>query len=334
LTVLEAVVDDKPVIEPPARAGGRTLSLFATPLNGVILRALAGAPLRQADLRAAAGSPPQTTLRGHLANLVEIGAIEKRKRDESSAVVDYGLTALGDELLFVADTLEAWLARAPDGPVALDSNQGKGAIKALTVGWGSTILRALGGCPRSLTELDRLIDGYSYPALERRLAIMRGTGQIEVLPARGKRTLYRVTDWTRHAVAPLTAAGRCEGRHMSPRTAPVTEVEVEAAFLLSLPLVKLPKDVEGACLFAVQTGQAGNGGRPALSGVRVKVEGGRLVSCVSELERDPSTWALGTVETWLDCVIDGNLDRLHFGGVKSPRLARDFVQGIHDALYG
>ena len=56
-----------------AWAGGQALSVLATPLNVLILRALGERPMRLAELRKATGLPAQTTLRGHLANLGEIG---------------------------------------------------------------------------------------------------------------------------------------------------------------------------------------------------------------------------------------------------------------------
>jgi len=66
----------------------------------------------------------------------------------------------------VADTVEAWLARAPAGPIPLGSEVAKAAIKALVDGWEATMLRALAARPLSLTEFDSLIAGLSYPALE------------------------------------------------------------------------------------------------------------------------------------------------------------------------
>lgn len=327
-----AVVAPPAPEKPTVRAGGYVLSLFSVPLNTVILRALAGGPMRLADLRRSTGDPPQTTLRGNLAGLAEIGVLERRPRDRRPSTIENELTDFGLELLFVADVLESWLGQAPEGPIALDSERAKRAIKALAGGWESTILRALAARPMALTELDRLIGEVSYPALERRLGMMRSAGQIEVLPGRnGKRAFYAVADWSRRAIAPLSAAGRCELRHLVSEVEPVTRVEVEAAFLLALPLVELPRGADGDCLLAVHTGMAEDNGQ-RLAGVRVQIEGGQLVDCASRLEPNPQTWALGGVEAWLDAVIDGCCNRIRFGG-SDPKLAQKLVAGIHTSLF-
>jgi hypothetical protein len=72
---------------------------------------------------------------------------------------------------------------------------------------------------------------------------------------------------------------------------------------------------------------------PKLAGVTVEVEHGRVASCVPEICAEPTTWAIGTPETWLDVVIDGRIDDLRIGGLR-PQLALDLASGIHFALYG
>ena len=61
-------------------------------------------------------------------------------------------------MLAVAEVVEAWLARAPQGSIPLGSESAKGAIRALIGGWGSTMLRALAARPLSLTELSSVIN--------------------------------------------------------------------------------------------------------------------------------------------------------------------------------
>ena len=315
------------------RAGGLVLSLFAAPLTVPILRAHEDGPLRLPELREKLMGAAQTTLRAHVGQLREIGALAKRERGGMPRAVANELTETGRAVLEVADVLEAWLAQAPQGSIALGSEPAKGAIKALVAGWGSTMLRALAARPLSLTALDGLIGDLSYPALERRLSAMRAVGQVEALPGGGKRIPYTVTDWVRRAVAPLVAAGRFECRHMPVQAEPLTRIDVEAAFLLAVPLVSLPEEAAGRCLLAVDTGAAEAAKvEHRLAGVRVEVERGTVASCVSRLERDPLTWALGSVDSWLDAIVDCRLDRLHIGGA-DEELARRLVAGLNDALF-
>jgi DNA-binding HxlR family transcriptional regulator len=313
------------------RTGATALSLFSVPLNGLILRALADGPMRLADLRQEVGGPAQTTLRGNLANLVEIGALAKRGRDDKPTILENELTPLGEELLIVGDALEQWLARAPSGPIAFESAAAKAAIKALVGGWTSTILRALAARPLTLTELDRLIDGFTYPALERRLGAMRLARQIELYRnGDGKRRPYTVTPWLREAIGPLVIAGRCERRHIADHTAPIARIDIEAAFLLAAPLLRLTNGAAGFCQLTVEAGGNGAGiARPP--GAQMKVENRRVTSCVARVEAQPSTWVAGPASAWLDAVIERDAELLGFGGDQD--LGREIVYGLHDALF-
>ena len=259
-----------------------------------------------------------------------MGAIEKQDVGGMPRRVEIRLTAMGRELLGVAEALERWLARAPRGPIGAGTIQACAALKALAGGWGSTILRALAERPLSLTELDVEIPGQSYPVLERRLAILRATGQVVAVPATGRCKPYSVSEWAREAVAPLVWAGRCERRYRPAGTAPVTSVEVEAAFLLAMPQVRLPPSAEGRCVLGVGT-DPGDRQADGLAGVTVSVERGRLASCRSHLASDPPARAAGTVDDWLGALTEGRLDRLDLGG-RDPELAQCLVTGLAHAL--
>jgi DNA-binding HxlR family transcriptional regulator len=305
------------------------LSLFATPLNGLILRALAERPLPSSTLREIVGLPAPSTLRGNLESLATLGALAMRRREDKPHQYDNSLTALGEELLGVADAIEAWLGDAPAGPLKLGDGASKAAIGALVDGWDATIVRALAPRPLALVELDNLISDVSYPTLSRRLAAMHLVGQVERCKLEGPTRLYRVTDWLRRAVTPLGVAARCELRHLRGTAAPVTWVEVESAFLLTLPMVSLPEGVSGGCTLAVDTAVSGTGSR--LAGVQVEVRDGQVTSCSTRLVENPSTWALGSVETWLDWIIDGRIDNLRIGG-EEPGLAMPLIQRLHAHL--
>lgn len=319
---------------PPAarvRAGGTVLSLLASPLCAPILRAHLEEPLRLPDLRERIGGAAQTTLRGQVGNLRSIGALERHVRSGMPYTVENELTELGRSMVGVADTVEAWLSRAPHGPIAFGSEPAKGAIRALVAGWGSTVLRALAARPLSLTELDSVVSDLSYPSLERRLSAMRAARQIEMLANdAGTAKPYAVTEWTRQAVGPLVAAGRCECDHLAETTDPLTRIDIEAAFMLAVPLVELPPAASGSCVLGIR---ADGGGRPAEPsvGVEVAVERGTVVSCVPRPEPDAGTWATGPVESWVTVILEGRLDGLDVGG-GDAELAQALAEGMHVSL--
>jgi DNA-binding HxlR family transcriptional regulator len=308
------------------RSGERTLGLLSTPLNLNVLRALSEQPMRLAELRQATGLPAQTTLRGHLGALEEMGAVAKRPTQRMPYAVENELTPMGNQLLDVAEALEGWLKRAPKGPISLESGAARGVVKAFVDGWGSTIVLSLATRPMSLTELDREIVEFSYPALERRLSSMRMAGLVEAQPGNGSGTPYALTEWARHGVRPLAAAVRCERMHMGRRAAPVTETDIEGAFLLATPLVGLSDKSSGICQLEVEAAPGVRG----QTGVMVEVERGRVVACESGLGDGPTSYAVGTTTKWFTAIADGALDELRFGGGK--QFAESFVFAMHLTL--
>jgi DNA-binding HxlR family transcriptional regulator len=310
-----------------SRAGEQVLTLLATPLNYMILRALAKRPMRLTELRQATGLPAQTTLRGHLASLGAIGLVSKNPTSQMPYAVENELTQMGGELLEVADLLQDWLARAPDGPISLEGGGARGVIKAFVDGWGSTMMRGLAARPMSLTELDRHIADFSYPALERRLSSMRMASLVEARPGAGGGTPYGLTDWARRGVLPLASAVNCERRHMRGRAAPVTQIDIEAAFMLATPLVGLSRDASGSCRLEVDAEPDNSRERVA---VAVAVESGRVVACDDRFEPLPSAIASGSAGRWFSAIKEGTASRLNFDGAR--QLSEGLVIGLHSAL--
>lgn len=268
-------------------------------------------------------------MRGHLRALAETGVVIRHRQNDFPGSLDFELTPVGQELWAVAKVLSAWLRAAPEGPLPLGGSAAKSAVKALVEGWGTSMIRALAARPLSLTELNGLISGLSYPSLERRLGAMRLAGQIERTPGRGRGTPYAVTDWLRRSIAPLGAAARWERLHAAASTTTVRRLDAEAAFLLAIPLLHLPQELSGSCRLAVEVGGT-NGER--LAGVLVGVEEGRIASCVASVQGHADAWASGSVAAWLNAVIEEDAAHLEMGG--DCELARAFLTGLHGALLG
>jgi len=327
-TAAEEAAAGEAAAELSYRVGERTLGVLATPLNVRILQSLGGGPMRLAELRRATELPAQTTLRGHLASLGEFGLVEKRPADEMPFSIENALTPMGRDLLDVASCLEQWLGEAPGGPLPLDGGGAKGVIKAFVEGWSSTMVQGMAARPMSLTELDRGIEDLSYPALERRLASMRMAGLIEASNSRGTGTPYEMTEWARRGVTPLVAAGRCEATYLGERAAPVTPADVEAAYMLAMPLVRLPPAAVGSCRLEVEPDDDGLAEPVVLT---VTLESGRVVACRPGADVETEHSAAGPVGDWIPAVGEGAPERLRLGG---EELAERVVRGMHRALVG
>lgn len=313
--------------EAATRAGSQGLGLLTVPINAKVVEALAGGATALSDLIVAVGSPPPTTMRENLRSLTRAGVVEKCRAPEFTGAAAYQLAERGRGLLEVAGFLATWLATAPAGPIRLGTPEAKNAVKALVDGWTSSMIRALAARPLTLTELDSVIATLSYPSLERRLTVMRRLGLLEAVLSRGRGTPYAVTAWLRRAIVPLAAATRWEHRHRSEEAPPITNRDVEAAFLLALPLLHLPVEASGVCRVAVQMSNRSPNG---LVGAMVELEEGSVVSCVTNLEGRPDAWALGSTGAWFAAVAGGDIQRLEFGG--DSGFAIELIEGMRRAL--
>lgn len=310
------------------RTGSHALSLLAVPLNVQVLQALHDESLPLGELRREVGYPPVTTMRSYLRRLVELKLIERSRESGFPGAVSYELVESGRDLLAAAEILRIWLRQAPDGQIELGSVASKSVIKALVDGWDAGIVRALAARSLSLTELDRVIGGVTYPALERRLTAMRQVGLIEPDPERNGRVVRcRVTPWLRHAVAPLTAAVGWERRCESDQGSAPGKIDVEAAFLLAAPLLDLPDPVDGSCRLAVEFRR---GSELEFAGATVTLTEGRVCSCVSRIEGTPDAWVSGPVLEWFRWVRGRDGHRIEIGG--ETRIARAIERGFRAAL--
>jgi DNA-binding HxlR family transcriptional regulator len=303
------------------RAGAAALSLLSAPLNIHLLKALGDGPLSLIDLRRAVGSPPQSTLRVYARHLVELGPLDRQRQASFPGTVEYGITESGRSLLEIGSILEQWLHESPSGPISLGSTASKSATKALVEGWSTNIIRALAAKPLSLTDLNRLIPRISYPSLERRLGALRLADLVEPYSAAGRGTPYRATPWLRRSVVPLAAGTWWERRHLA-EPPQIGRLDVEAAFLLAIPLVELPSELRGRCRLAVEIQ---GGSSPVFAGVVLSVEDGRVTSCSSRLEGEVDGWASASAGSWIRRMNDPDAE-VEVGG------DTDLVRGVVDSI--
>ena len=149
------------------------------------------------------------------------------------------------------------------------------------------------------------------------------------MPGNGRGTPYAVTGWLRRGVAPLAAAARWERQNLSQTTMPLSRLEVEAGFLLALPLLNPPADLGGSCRMGAELS---NGERKALAGATVEVQRGKVVACTTQLSGRPDSWAIGSTAAWFAAVIEDDPAALELGG--DCRLARALLDGMHRTLFG
>lgn len=240
------------------------------------------------------------------------------------------ITPEGHEMLFVAFSLERWLANAPSGPLELGIGDAGTTLAALICGWSSTLTHALAPGPRTLPELNAAVAPLSYETLEEHIDAMERAGLVEAQTDSTETTRYAATRWLREGVAPLSAAARLERHFPSPDTLPPDSLDVGAAFLLTLPLLQLPKHMSGSCRLAVKL--SGDGGPSRMVGVTAQIADGRVIWCEEELEDRADSWAAAGTTEWLDTLVQPAVKLIETGGDK--RLADALVMALHETLFG
>jgi DNA-binding HxlR family transcriptional regulator len=236
---------------------------------------------------------------------------------------------------YVARVLATWLQGSPAGPLRIREEEGMLAIAALVAGWSSTVVHALSGAALTFEELEERTGAVRREALKARIEALEDACLVELLEGPDGEVRYAATPWLRRAIAPLAAAARHECRSGSPESAPPDELDVGAAFLLTLPLVELSAELSGACRLGAWMPHGGRpiaGARQGMAGVVARVESGHVVSVDLKLDPPPRGWAAGSPLDWLETVIDPSAERVDVGG--SARLAEALIEGLHALLFG
>lgn len=231
-----------------------------------------------------------------------------------------------EEARFVTAIVERWLSLCPAGPLALGPEAAP-AISALTDGWDSTAIHALAARPRTVAEMATAVGTPNGDAVEGRLLAMEAANLLATCQGEDGEWRFGATEWLRLAIAPLAAAARLELRHLAGKAAPIAPIDVEAAFLLTLPLVDLSEEISAACGLSVMV----PGPRRQLSRVVVLVEQGEITSIVPNSQMDTNTFATGSPANWIDTLIDPSAAELDASG--DLQVCFDLLTGLHEKLF-
>lgn len=237
-------------------------------------------------------------------------------------------TAAGREMLPVSEMLEGWLRECPSGPRELGPDVGD-VLGPLLWGWSSMMVHALAAGPLTAAEVKAALGVLELELIEDRIELMAEAGLLRELPGAAGEPRFEATRWLRRAVAPLLGAARIEHRHPPGDTAPISALDVEAVFHLTLPLLELPKRLSGSCSFAVEL-EPGVPGSPA--GVTARIEAGRVVSCEVGPEEAADAVASAPIGDWLDTLIERRAKKVQSNGDR--KLARRVLHELHMALFG
>jgi hypothetical protein len=316
-----------------ARAGALTLLYLAIPMERRTLLAMLAEAATGANVIDETDVPdPDDPL--PLEIIADPYLVEPADPDVDPDAIDENTmlrpSQAGRELLFVSSILERWLRSCPDGPLELGPDAAP-ALSALLNSWSSTVIHTLAASPLTAEETTETIAILDQDTIEERIQELLDAGLIDALETEEEDDddeRFGVTEWLRTAIAPLAAAARQELRHPLEDTAPISALDVQAAFLLTLPLIDLPPQLSGTCSLAVDLE---DGVAESPTGVTVQIDNGRLVACDVGLEESVDGWASAPASAWLDTVIDKDTSQVRSGG--NQMLAGALLHGLHERLF-
>ncbi|MGB7587454.1 MAG: hypothetical protein WBM00_01970 [Solirubrobacterales bacterium] len=242
----------------------------------------------------------------------------------------YRATAQGADIVAMVFALRRWLEARPGGvhPDASSDPRSGEAVVSLLCGWSATITHALAAEPLSVADLERTVRIVDRETLEETIEAMVRSGQAEALPGGGE-TRYALTEWGREGIAPLIAATRYERLHPADYALPPDVLDVEAAFQMALPLLRLPTGLRGRCRLGVWI----PGSEPSMAGATAEVDRGCIASSTPLLDESPETWITGLPLDWCEAVIDPSAAaKLKSGG--DSELIGALLQTLHERLFG
>jgi len=144
---------------------------------------------------------------------------------------------------------------------------------------------------------------------------------IEPVHSFGRGQPYALTPWGRSAVGPLAAAAKWERDFLVGGSGAFTPAEGETLLLLALSLIGvLPGGLSGTCSLGLYEGH----------GIRVIVDGGRIVSSIPETADGCACRVSGTPSAWLEALLDGRRSGLEMSG-SAMSLAAMLTAGLQEA---
>lgn len=234
--------------------------------------------------------------------------------------------APAEDTLFVSDQLERWLRDCPAGPLG-PGPESEPVLTALLDGWCSTVVHALAAEPLTPAEASEAVEGPGRGAVEEQIKAMEAAGLLVARQDTDGEWRFAPTEWLRLAIAPLAVAARLELRNPGGETAPIAPLDVEAAFLLTVPLLTPPAEAYASCRLLVTV----PGRPPRLAGVVVLIEDGLLTAVTADLRMASDTFAAGTPGDWIDTLIDPSLGRVSLEG--NLEVLQGLLLGLHEKLF-
>lgn len=304
------------------------LKLLGNGANGPILMALGPRSLRTKKLTEKVPTYAPRTVYRHARKLAELGLVDREEVAGVPSTVIHSLSPAGRDLYRLIHTFAEASVPWVSGPGGGDGIWTVCGL--LGEMWMHGWLDELGHGGRSATDLAEATAGMTFHQVSRRTHQLMSWSLLYESTARGHRKRYQLSDQTRHAVALITGLGRWRQQHVDGHEERgLTVGEMGTALRASLPLLQLPDHQERSIKLGI-VGTTGQNGQRGSATLTAHVSAGGSVRCVKD-KASEDAWGIGTVDTWLATILDGNRKGMRTGG--DSGLLEDCLTSLHETLW-
>jgi DNA-binding HxlR family transcriptional regulator len=300
------------------------LKLLGNGANGPILMALGPRSLRTKKLTEKVPTYAPRTVYRHARKLAECGLVDREEIAGVPSTVIHSLSPAGRDLYRL---IEAYAAASLPWVTGPGSGDGLWTVCGLLGEmWTQDWIEELSHGGRSATDLAEATSNMTFHQVSRRTHQLVSWSLIYESTAKGHRKRYQLSDQARHAMALMAGLGRWRQQHVEGEAeGGLTVAETTTVLRASMPLLQLPEHQEKSIKLGI-VGTTGVDGQRGSATLSAHVSTGGAVRCVKE-KAGEDAWAIGTVDTWLAALLDGDRGRVRPGG------DLDFVDDCLKRLY-
>ena len=289
------------------------LQLVGSGSGGEVLMALGPRPLRTEQLARRLLHVSERSVYRYSAELTKRELIERYEEAGVPSTVILSLTDPSGRHLYrllrrFAATSGALL------PTPGSAVQSWGPLNLLSQLWGLGFVEKLSHEPQTLTQLAGGPHGLTFHQVTRRMRLFSDVGLLVARPPSGHGRKYELTEHGRRRMALIVALGRWRHRYvLTGEATGLTGTEMASILRSALPLIVVPEFAGMSFKFGVASPMDKYGQRTteALQG---SIGRDGAIRCDQALEVTVDGSAVGTMNTWLSALLDGNRGRMRSGG--------------------
>jgi DNA-binding HxlR family transcriptional regulator len=188
------------------------------------------------------------------------------------------------------------------------------SLSLLSQLWGSGFVEKLSHEPQTLTQLAGGPHGLTFHQVTRRMRLFTDIGLLIARPPTGHGRKYELTDHGRRRMALIVGLGRWRHRYVfTQEPTGLTGIEMASILRSTLPLILVPAFAGTSFNFGIASPMDKYGHR-TVEALQGEIARDGSISCGPAPEAAVDGSAVGTMNTWLLALLDGNRGRMRSGG--------------------